>query len=109
MAELAHHAQQRLTLPSPETVAVEGEARALLDGLLDRLPKRLRTIIELRFGLYGDLPCTLEEVGRAMGLTGERVRELQNKALNKLRDAGCFLSEGALETLAALDTAPAPG
>jgi len=41
----------------------------------------------LRFGLYGIGPHTLEETGQALGITRERVRQLQKKAIKKLKDA----------------------
>ena len=46
-----------------------------------------RNIIELRYGLGGVKPQTLEEIGRLYGVTRERIRQVQNIALKKLRDA----------------------
>ncbi len=58
-----------------------------LDGLLDVLDERERKIIDARFGLAGQKPKTLEEVGQEFGVTRERIRQLQNIALKKLRRA----------------------
>ncbi|BCU77412.1 RNA polymerase sigma factor RpoD/SigA [Luteolibacter sp. LG18] len=58
-----------------------------LDGLLSVLDERERKIIDERFGLTGKKPLTLEEVGRQFGVTRERIRQLQNSALNKMRRA----------------------
>ncbi|MFO1484359.1 MAG: RNA polymerase sigma factor RpoD/SigA [Verrucomicrobiaceae bacterium] len=58
-----------------------------LDGLLTVLDERERKIIEARFGLAGQKPRTLEEVGQEFGVTRERIRQLQNIALRKLRRA----------------------
>ena len=58
-----------------------------LGGLLDVLDKRERRIIDERFGLTGKTPLTLEEVGREFGVTRERIRQLQNVALTKMRKA----------------------
>ena len=58
-----------------------------LDGLLDILDERERRIIDVRFGLTGCTPLTLEEVGRQFGVTRERIRQLQNSALVKMRNA----------------------
>jgi len=58
-----------------------------LDGLLSILDKRERRIIDERFGLNGRKPMTLEEVGREFGVTRERIRQLQNSALTKMRRA----------------------
>jgi RNA polymerase primary sigma factor len=51
---------------------------------LDSLPDRERRVIELRFGLTGDRPRTLEEVGRAFNVTRERIRQIENNTLKKL-------------------------
>lgn len=58
-----------------------------LDDLLDVLDGRERQIIDERFGLSGKKPLTLEEVGREFGVTRERIRQLQNVALGKMRKA----------------------
>jgi RNA polymerase primary sigma factor len=58
-----------------------------LDGLLSVLDQRERRIIDERFGLTGRKPLTLEEVGREFGVTPERIRQLQNSALTKMRRA----------------------
>jgi len=58
-----------------------------VDGLLDVLDKRERKLISRRFGLDGETPKTLEEVGKDLGVTRERIRQLQNIALAKLRRA----------------------
>jgi RNA polymerase sigma factor, sigma-70 family len=58
-----------------------------MDGLLDTLDKREKTIISQRFGLDGGKPKTLEDVGKNFGVTRERIRQLQNIALAKLRRA----------------------
>jgi RNA polymerase primary sigma factor len=53
--------------------------------VLDTLNERERVILQLRFGMTGEQPLTLEEVGRRFGLTRERIRQLEGKALAKLR------------------------
>jgi RNA polymerase primary sigma factor len=58
-----------------------------LSGLLKVLDDRERKIIFERFGLDGGKPKTLEEVGKKFGVTRERIRQLQNIALEKLRRA----------------------
>ncbi len=66
---------------------LEGETTiARMLELVDCLDGRERTIIKLRFGLDGERPWTLEEVSRVIGRTRERVRQIQNQALLKLRD-----------------------
>ena len=57
-----------------------------IDEVLDQLNEREMRIIKLRFGLGGEGPYTLEETGRFLGITRERVRQIQEKALSKLRE-----------------------
>jgi len=45
-----------------------------------------RRVLELRFGINDDVPHTLEEIGQELGVTRERVRQIQDKALKKLKD-----------------------
>ena len=52
---------------------------------LDSLPDRERQVLELRYGLSGSEPLTLEEVGQAFGVTRERIRQIENNTLNKLK------------------------
>jgi len=61
--------------------------RGEVDGLIKLLDSRERKIISQRFGLDGGKPKTLEDVGRDFGITRERIRQLQNTALAKLRRA----------------------
>src|SRR5207244_1521532 len=55
-----------------------------IEQALSSLPERERRVIELRFGLTGGQPCTLEEVGKAFGVTRERIRQIENNTLKKL-------------------------
>lgn len=68
--------------------AEELEKRLIQEGLhelVDQLPKRLWQVIVGRYGLGGTSPCTLKELGKVLGLSGERVRQLQQDALAWLR------------------------
>jgi RNA polymerase primary sigma factor len=58
----------------------------LIKQVLDKLSTREKRIIELRFGLDGEGPYTLEETGNILGITRERVRQIQNSALKKLKN-----------------------
>ncbi|WP_083963682.1 sigma-70 family RNA polymerase sigma factor [Spirochaeta cellobiosiphila] len=57
-----------------------------LDNVLDQLSDREKRIIQLRFGIGGEGPLTLEETGKMLGITRERVRQIQEKAISKLRN-----------------------
>ncbi len=69
---------------SPFDSATMTLRREDIERALDSLPERERKVIELRFGLKGEQPYTLEEVGRAFGVTRERIRQIENNTLKKL-------------------------
>ena len=70
---------------SPFESATESLQREDIQRALDALPERERQVIELRFGLRGHEPLTLEEVGRAFGVTRERIRQIETNTLKKLK------------------------
>ncbi|HWV84954.1 MAG TPA: RNA polymerase sigma factor RpoD [Capillimicrobium sp.] len=85
------------TAESPFELASENLRRENVRKALAALPQREREVIEMRFGLTGERPRTLEEVGRAFNVTRERIRQIENHTLKKLeslpeaqrlRDAG---------------------
>ncbi len=69
---------------APDAALEAADERRLLLGRLDRLDDRERTIVSLRFGLDGDGPMTLKEVGRRLGVTREWVRKIEVRAVKKL-------------------------
>jgi RNA polymerase primary sigma factor len=69
---------------SPFDTASLSLRREDIELALGSLPERERKVIELRFGLLGEAPCTLEEVGRAFGVTRERIRQIENNTLKRL-------------------------
>ncbi|MBA3412572.1 MAG: sigma-70 family RNA polymerase sigma factor [Actinobacteria bacterium] len=69
---------------SPFDTASLSLRREDVERALDSLPERERKVIELRYGLKGEQPSTLEEVGRAFGVTRERIRQIENNTLKKL-------------------------
>jgi RNA polymerase primary sigma factor len=69
---------------SPFDTATLSLRREDVQRALDSLPERERLVIELRFGLRGEQPYTLEEVGQAFGVTRERIRQIENNTLKKL-------------------------
>jgi len=70
--------------PTPFDTATLNLRREDIERALESLPERERRVIELRYGLTGDRPRTLEEVGRAFGVTRERIRQIENNTLKKL-------------------------
>lgn len=72
-----------------------------VDELFEQLDDREQRIIDARFGLTGAKPKTLEEIGVEFGVTRERIRQLQNSALIKMRKALTKLDQPAQEALAA--------
>ncbi len=74
------------SLAPHEQSAQQARGRELA-GALDQLNPRMRRVLSLRFGLDGEAPQTLEEVGGQLGITRERVRQLETRALRELRTA----------------------
>src|SRR5690348_1928029 len=72
------------TAESPFDTAQLSLRREDIEMALHALPLRERQVIALRFGLHGGPPQTLEEVGRAFGVTRERIRQIENNTLKKL-------------------------
>jgi len=60
--------------------------REHLEAVLSTLGERERKVVQLRYGLVDGRPRTLEEIGRMFGVTRERIRQIESKTLNKLRD-----------------------
>jgi RNA polymerase primary sigma factor len=73
--------------PSPDMIVCDNDELKQLEGLLDEIDERAAKILKLRYGLEGDDPMTLKEIGARIGLTRERVRQIEHESLAKLRDA----------------------
>ena len=71
-------------MPAPDEATGLTIRNEVLTRALGMLAERERRVIELRFGLNGGTPQTLDEVGRSFGVTRERVRQIENHALKKL-------------------------
>lgn len=72
-------------VPAPDETATYNLLREHLDTVLNTLPPREVRILQLRYGLLDGQAYTLEEVGRKMGVTRERVRQIEAQALSRLR------------------------
>jgi RNA polymerase primary sigma factor len=72
---------------APHEQSAEQARGRELAGALEQLNPRMRRVLSLRFGLDGESPQTLEEVGTQLGITRERVRQLETRALRELRQA----------------------
>ena len=71
--------------PLPDEAADTAFRAEALAKCLGMLSYRERRVLELRYGLNGEQPCTLDEVGRAFQVTRERIRQIENQGLKKLR------------------------
>ncbi len=71
---------------SPETYAVQNKLKQEIQEILKELPEREREIIKARFGLEDGVAHTLEEVGAMFNVTRERIRQIETKTLEKLRE-----------------------
>jgi RNA polymerase primary sigma factor len=73
--------------PTPDEAVRSTDDLRQLAELLEQIDDRAAKILKLRYGLEGDDPMTLKEIGLQIGLTRERVRQIEHEALRKLRDA----------------------
>jgi RNA polymerase primary sigma factor len=73
------------SIPAPDTTAANNLLHEHLESVLDMLPPREARILQLRYGLTDGQYLTLNEVGRKMGVTRERVRQIEAQALRRLR------------------------
>ena len=73
------------TAPLPDELAEEAMRKESLKAILGTLSHRERRVLELRYGLDGEQPRTLDEVGRTFNVTRERIRQIENQSLKKLR------------------------
>lgn len=83
-SELGQFVEDQFT-PTPIQSAYEKLLREKIEEVLDTLPPREARILRLRFGLENGHNYTLEEVGEKFGLTRERIRQIESKALRRLR------------------------
>ncbi len=68
-----------------EDIVMDYALKDSVEGLLAKLPERQRYVLKRRYGLEGDRCATLKEISQELGITRERVRQIQNAALGKLR------------------------
>jgi RNA polymerase primary sigma factor len=75
------------TAPDPFEAALGLMIKESLGRALNGLDRRQRKVIELRFGLAWEHPCSLEEIGRRLNVSRECIRQIESKALEKLKAA----------------------
>ncbi len=74
-------------LQSPDEALVESDNLQQVMSMLETMDEREATVLRLRFGLGGNDPRTLKEIGETLGLTRERVRQIETEALGKLAES----------------------
>jgi RNA polymerase primary sigma factor len=72
--------------PDPAELAITANEIKMLEDMLDAISEREAKILKMRYGMGVDHPMTLSEIGEAMGLTRERIRQIENTALKTLYD-----------------------
>jgi len=81
----------------PDDIAITADLRKQITAILDTLSSREAQVLRLRFGLEGQCECTLEEVGKQFNVSRERIRQIEQEALQRLRHPSrsdhmrCFL------------------
>ena len=73
------------TVPSVEVEMIRSSFERRIQGMVSGLDEKEREVIRMRFGLDGEDPKTLQEIGEAMGLSRERIRQIESRAKEKLR------------------------
>jgi RNA polymerase primary sigma factor len=73
------------TVPSVEVEMIRSSFERRIQGMVSGLDEKEREVIRMRFGLDGEEPKTLQEIGEAMGLSRERIRQIESRAKEKLR------------------------
>ncbi len=74
---------------TPDTEMVESDDLKHVIVLLEKMDKREASVLRMRFGLDDEEPKTLKEIGECLGLTRERVRQIESEALQKLNESMC--------------------
>ena len=82
--ELGDTLEQEL-IPSVELEMIRTSFERRIQSMVDELEEKEREVIKLRFGLDGEDPKTLQEIGESMGLSRERIRQIESRAKEKLR------------------------
>jgi len=84
-------------MPSPPDTVIHISLKEQIEGALKQLSERESNILRMRFGLSNEREHTLEEVGLKFKVTRERIRQIESKALNKIRanPASCVLKSFA--------------
>ncbi len=73
------------TVPSAELEMIRSSFERRIKSMVEELDEKEREVIRMRFGLDGEEPKTLQEIGEAMGLSRERIRQIESRAKEKLR------------------------
>lgn len=77
--------------PQPQEQLVRRELESTLENLLACLDERQRTILRLHFGMYGSACYSLEQISKILGISKERVRQIEKQAIEKLQKLGASL------------------
>ena len=82
------------TLPdlarAPDSQVLGASVRGQVDEILEHLDGREKYVVLRYFGLDGDQPLTLEQIGNQLGVTRERIRQIKERALRRLRQSSCY-------------------
>ncbi len=74
--------------PQPQEEFVRRELKRMLDGLLGELTQRQQQVLRMRFGMDDGACCSLEQIGRELGISKERARQIEHQAMDRLQKLG---------------------
>ena len=77
-----------LQAPQPQEMLVRQALVETLEKMLSMLTQRQQQVLRLRFGLDDDVRCSLEQIGLRLGISKERVRQLEKQGIQKLQELG---------------------
>ena len=82
---------QDIQAPAPEEDLVRRELKSVMDGLMNALDERQQKVLRLHFGMEDGICYSLEQIGKILGVSKERARQIEQQAMGKLQKLGASI------------------